>query len=124
MSELGRRGGERKVRKGFATMSPQRRKEISEKAVAAKASKRQAEYNPHYDFLKTQEDFVETMLRTFDLMRVHYPERSADSLVMAENGIATVRRMLNPNWLSAEQLISIEERCATLQDQIAIRKRV
>lgn len=37
---LGRKGGAAKVRKGLATLSPERRAEIAAKGVAAKRAKR------------------------------------------------------------------------------------
>ena len=42
-SEIGRKGGAAKVRKGLAMLSPERRSEIAYKGVAAKRAKRAAE---------------------------------------------------------------------------------
>lgn len=38
---LGRRGGKKKVPKGFSKMDPERRKEIAEKAAAARWKKKE-----------------------------------------------------------------------------------
>ena len=42
-SEIGRKGGSAKIRKGLAMLSPERRAEIAAKGVAAKRAKRAAE---------------------------------------------------------------------------------
>lgn len=76
----------------------------------------------HYDFLSTDADLANTFLQTFDLERVENPEHAARLLRYATVALATIRRLINPAWLTPEQHRTILERCDKLEGQIEVRR--